>query len=138
MDVDDGQARDEPAPTQVGIPGVADPAPKRSRGRPAIGKASPVRLSDDEHNLACELGAGRLAEGVRHALQLVLVIGLDETRKLLGLNAIAAGSPGAQEQPGGLAANAMLPGAEGTLWDAPDGDPGSGLPLSAEVVTSRP
>ncbi|TXI24194.1 MAG: hypothetical protein E6Q67_02965 [Roseateles sp.] len=126
MDEDDGQARSEVAPSQVGIPGVPDPAPKRSRGRPAIGKASPVRLSDEEHNLACELGGGKLAEGVRHALQLVLVIGLDETRKLLGLEASAAGAPGAPSQPpAGLAGIAARLGAEGSLWGDPEVDPGA-------------
>lgn len=42
---------------------------RRTRGRPAIGPAIPVRLSEQEKSFAESLGDGVVAKGVRNALK---------------------------------------------------------------------
>lgn len=59
------QEAHRPSPAAKAAP--ADP-PKRSRGRPAIGPATKIRLADDQEEFATRLGQGNLAEGVRRAL----------------------------------------------------------------------
>lgn len=62
----------------------SDDGPKRGRGRPAIGPAHPVRLSAAEHQTACELDpSGKLAAGVRAAIQLVELVGSQRVQELL-------------------------------------------------------
>jgi hypothetical protein len=107
MNEDDGQAQDD-------APGQADvDEPKRSRGRPAIGKASQIRLSESEKALANDLGGGKLAEGVRHALHLVQLIGLEGTRRMLGLAEASAASGGASTNPAGPESSAGAESTEG-------------------------
>ncbi len=59
-------SEDEPAPT---------PAAPRPKGHPPIGKSYEVRLPEDLYNLACSLGQGKLADGVRCALNAIQNLG---------------------------------------------------------------
>lgn len=50
------------------IPAPQPEPQKRSRGRPAVGKATKIRLSEQQETFAAVYGEGNLAEGVRRAL----------------------------------------------------------------------
>jgi len=55
--------------TQAKPPSPTAEPQKRSRGRPAVGKATKIRLGDSQEKFALQLGEGNLAEGVRRALE---------------------------------------------------------------------
>ena len=48
---------------------LTEPAP-RGRGRPAIGRPTLVKLSEDDREFALTLGRGVLADGIREALRM--------------------------------------------------------------------
>lgn len=60
---------------------------KRGPGRPSVGKAYDVRLPDPLHEFALDLSGerGKLAEGIRVALQASTALGADATRWLCDL-----------------------------------------------------
>jgi hypothetical protein len=56
--------------------------PKRGRGRPKIGTARQIRMTDADVELACEIGDGLMGFGIRKLLYLARVLGLKSVKKL--------------------------------------------------------
>jgi hypothetical protein len=65
-----------------GGPGGGSDTPKRGRGRPKIGTARQIRMTDADVELACEIGDGLMGFGIRKLLYLARVLGLKSVKKL--------------------------------------------------------
>ena len=70
------------ADTPPSIERAAEPYPKKKRGRPSLGKPTPVVMDALEEEIARQMGDGVKSLGVRMALRAVQVIGVDKARKL--------------------------------------------------------
>lgn len=55
--------------SEPGRGGVSD-LPKKTRGRPTLGKPVPVVMNEEERAIAFRLGDGHIAAGVRKALRI--------------------------------------------------------------------
>lgn len=67
---------------QASLECVAEPFHKKKRGRPSLGKPTPVVMDAHEEEIARQMGDGVKSFGVRMALRAVQVIGVDKAREL--------------------------------------------------------